>query len=85
MDCCSDNLISVHYVSTKNMYLLEYLIYHVKPFGLAYNPNLDAIVFGNQSNLSSNALSIKAKLKLNLIKTKDPANISTNWDDYTYL
>ncbi|KAH1015857.1 hypothetical protein HUJ04_007177 [Dendroctonus ponderosae] len=83
MDCCSDNLISVHYVSTQNMYLLEYLIYHVKPFGLSYNPNLDALVFGNQSNLSSTALTTNTKIKFNLIKSQDPTNISTSWDDYT--
>ncbi|XP_066260938.1 glycoprotein-N-acetylgalactosamine 3-beta-galactosyltransferase 1-like [Euwallacea similis] len=50
LECCSDNLISIHYVKPSNMYLLEYLIYHVKPFGLSYNPNFNTVVFGNPNN-----------------------------------
>lgn len=38
--CCSDNLISTHYVLPHQLYLLEYLIYHVTPFGRAYVPTL---------------------------------------------
>ncbi|CAG9769859.1 unnamed protein product [Ceutorhynchus assimilis] len=41
LTCCSDNLISTHYVTPHQMYLLEYLIYHVTPFGRAYNPKLE--------------------------------------------
>ncbi|XP_050301335.1 glycoprotein-N-acetylgalactosamine 3-beta-galactosyltransferase 1-like isoform X2 [Anthonomus grandis grandis] len=38
--CCSDYLITTHYVNPQQMYLLEYLIYHVTPFGRAYKPIL---------------------------------------------
>lgn len=33
-DCCSDAYIASHYVPPKEAYLLDYIIYHVHPFGL---------------------------------------------------
>jgi len=37
LNCCSDVFIGAHYVKPKKMYLMDYLIYNVHPFGLMKN------------------------------------------------
>ena len=40
LDCCADTIASLHYINPEQMYLLNYLIYNVHPFGLTFNKEM---------------------------------------------
>ena len=39
VDCCSNTIAGMHYITPNEMYSLDYLIYHVHPYGISKNKN----------------------------------------------
>ncbi|XP_037027760.1 glycoprotein-N-acetylgalactosamine 3-beta-galactosyltransferase 1-like isoform X2 [Bradysia coprophila] len=40
LKCCSNNAVSFHYVKPSDMYVLDYLIYSLQPYGIVRHPQI---------------------------------------------
>ena len=58
LNCCSNLAISFHYISPDMMILLEYLIYHLHPFGYKFEDN-DEIPTSNRRKNNTEAITYK--------------------------
>ena len=67
LECCSDTFVEKHYTDPKEMHMLDYLIYHVHPFGL-------------QKNLTE---TMPRKLSIEeLIKLSDEKSFAKNYEEH---
>jgi len=75
-ECCSDSSISFHYVTADSMYVFEYFVYHLRPFGAnSYS------VMRNSSTPTSSVLPARTVNTETLLKMTAAAAANDDDDD----
>lgn len=63
LNCCSDKLVQMHYISPQELYGIDYFIYHVQPFGFETNEDLPVKLTLDEVIARSNVESVRRKFK----------------------
>lgn len=70
LDCCSDTAVTFHYVDTARMYMFEYLLYHLRPYGITHHDPFPAPLPPDRNSIPKPVLEKMDETKAAL-KTKE--------------